>query len=123
MKGRRDPLSNLYMLNLTHRNNLMMEFQNPDGCFVGGVYECRSKGTFVDYHHASCWRPTISGWVKEITKNFFTSWPGLSSDLVLKYLNKKQATILGNLKQPRKGHQSTQKKEPQTEPEPELEPY
>ena len=57
-------------------------------------------------------------------KNFFTYWPGLSSDLVIKYLDKKQATILGHLQQPRKGLLSTYKKELQTEleTEPELEP-
>ena len=35
MKGRRDPLSNIYMLNLTHRNNLMMDFQTPDNFLRG----------------------------------------------------------------------------------------
>ena len=63
----------------------------------------------MDYHHASCWSPTQYGWVKEITKNFFTSWTGLSSDLVLKYLNKTQATILGHIQHPRKYLRSTQK--------------
>ena len=103
MKDRRDPLSNMYLLNLTQLNNLMTEFQTPGEYFAGIVYECKSKGTLVNYHHASCWRPTQSGWVKSITKNFFTSWPGLSSDLLLKYLTKKQATILWHLQQPRKG--------------------
>ena len=54
-------------------------------------------------------------------KNFFTCWPGLSSDLVLNYLTKKQSTILGHLQQPRKGLQYMQKKEFQSSPEPE--PY
>ena len=89
MKGKRDTLSNLYMLNLTQRNKLMTEFQTPDEYFAGSVYECKSKGTLVDYQHASFWIPTQSGWVRSITKNFFTSWPGLSSDLVQKYLTKK----------------------------------
>ena len=119
-KGRRDLISNIYMLNLTQRNNLMTEFRTPDECFARNLYQCRSKSTLVDYHHVSCWIPTQSGWVKAITKNFFDSWPGLSSDLVLKYLNKKQATILGHLKQPQKGLRSTEKKEhqakTQTEP-------
>ena len=61
MKGKRYPPSNLYMLDLNQRNNLMTEFQTPDKYFTGSVYECKSKG----------------------------SWPGLSYDLVLKYLTKK----------------------------------
>ena len=125
MKGRLYPFSNLYMLTLTQRNNLITEFRTPDEYFSGNVYGCKSKVTIVGYHHTSCWIPTKSEWVKEITKNFFTFWPGLSSDLVLKYLNKKQATILGHLKHPRKGLQYTQKKEHQanTQTEPESEQF
>ena len=118
MKGKRDPLSNLYMLNLTQCNNLMTEFQNPDQCFTGSVYGWKSKITLVDYNRAPFWIPTQYGWAKAITKNFFTSWLGLSSDFILKYLTKKQATILGHLQQPQKGLQYTQKKELQSEPEP-----
>ena len=51
-KGKRDPRSNLYMLNLTQQNRLMTEFPTPDEYFAGSVYECKSKGTVVDYHHA-----------------------------------------------------------------------
>ena len=55
-------------------------------------------------------------------KKFFTSWPGLLSDLMQKYLTNKKSTILGHLQQPSKGLQFTQKKELQLEPEPEPEP-
>ena len=89
MKGKRDPRSNLYMLNLTQRNKLMTDLPTPDKYFAGSVYVCKSKGTLVGYHHTSCWSPTQSGWVRAITKKFFTSWPGLSYDLVHKYLTKK----------------------------------
>ena len=60
MKGKRDPRSNLYMLNLTHKIKLMTEFKTPDEYFVGSAYECKSNITLVDYHHVSCWRPTQS---------------------------------------------------------------
>ena len=70
----------------------------------------------MDYHHKSCCSPTKYGWGKEITKNFFTSWPGLSFALVQKYLSKKQSTIIGHLQQPRKGLRSTQEKVLQSEP-------
>ena len=39
MRGKRHPLLNLYMLNLTQRNKLMMEFQTPEEYFAGSVYE------------------------------------------------------------------------------------
>ena len=98
------------MLSLTQKNNLITEPKSPEEYFAGGAYECKSKKTLVDYHHASCWIPTHSGWEKAITKNFFTSWPGLSVDLIHKHLKKKQSTILGHLQQPRKGLRSTQER-------------
>ena len=61
-------------------------------------------------------------WVRSITHKKFTSCSGLSSNLVQKYLTKKQSFILGHLQQPSKGLQSTQKKELQSEPEPYSEP-
>ena len=57
MKGTRDSRSNLYMINLTQRNKLMTEFTTSDKYFLGRAYEGKSKGTLVDYHHASCWIP------------------------------------------------------------------
>ena len=95
MKGKIYPHSNLYMHNLTQRKKRMAEFTTSDEYFAGRVYECKSKGTLVDYHHASCWSLTQYGWVKAITKNFFTSCPGLSSDLVQIYLTKKNQSYLG----------------------------
>ena len=107
MGGTIDTRTNLYMLSLTQRNNLMTEPTTPDEYFAGSAYECRPKKTLVDYHYASWWIPTKSGWGKAITKNFFTSWTGLSVDLVHKHLTKKQSTILGHLQQRRKGLRST----------------
>ena len=53
-------------------------------------------------------------------KNFFTSWPGLSFDLVHRYLSQKKSTILGHLQQPRKSLRSTQEKLIQSDPDLEL---
>ena len=77
MKGTQDPRANLYMLNLTQQNKLMMESTSTDEYFAGSAYECKSNSTLVDYHHTSYWGPTQYGWGKAITKNFFNSWPGL----------------------------------------------
>ena len=95
MKSTRYPRSNLYMLKFTQKNKQMTELTTPDEYFAGSVYKCKSKGTLVDYHHASFWIPTKCVWGKAITKNFFTSWTGLSSDLVHKYLIKKNQPYLG----------------------------
>ena len=67
MRGTRDQHTNLYMLNLTQQEKLMTESTTPDEYFSGSAYECKSKSTLVDYHQASCWSPTQSGWGKAIT--------------------------------------------------------
>ena len=82
IKGTRDPCTNLYMLNLTQQKKLMTESTTPDEYFSGSAYECKSKITLVDYHHASFWIPTQSGWGKAITQKLIRFlarpiiWPG-----------------------------------------------
>ena len=71
--GTRDARTNLYMLILTQRNNLMTDPKTPDENFSCSSYECKPKKTLVDYHHASFWSPTHYGWGKAISKNFLTS--------------------------------------------------
>ena len=39
MRGKRDVRTNLYMLSLNQKNNLMTEFTTPDKYFAGSVYE------------------------------------------------------------------------------------
>ena len=110
---------NLCMLNLTEQKKLMTESTTPDEYFAGSAYECKSKITLVDYHQTSYWNPTQSGWGISITKNLFTSWPGLSLNLVHKQLLKKQSTILGHLQQLWKCLISTQEHFIHSEPDPE----
>ena len=81
MKGEIYPRSNIYMLNLTQRNKLMMQFTTPDNYCAGSVYRGKSKGTLVYYHHSSFWRPTQYWCVKSITKK--SSLPGQAYHLTL----------------------------------------
>ena len=74
----------------------------------------------MDYHHASCWIPTQSGWGKSIkpllSQAYHLTW-------CTKIYRKKQSTILGHLHQPRKGLRSTQEKVIQSEPDPEQDQF
>ena len=88
----------------------MTESTTPEEYFTGSAYKCKSKSTLVDYHHPYCWIPTQYGWEKAITKNFFTSWIGLSFDLVHKHLSKKNQPYLGtfsNLEKASDQHRKT----------------
>ena len=51
-RGTQDTHTNLYILNLTQKKKLMTESTTLDENFAGSVYECKSKITLVDYHHA-----------------------------------------------------------------------
>ena len=122
MNGTRDTRSNMYMINLTKKKKLMTEFTTPDEYLAGSAYDCKSKGTLVDYHHVSCWRHNQSGWGKAITKTFHflarpIIWPGAEIFIP------KKSTILGRLQQPRKGLWSTQEKVLQSKPDPEQEQF
>ena len=60
---------------------------------------------------------------KRNQKKIFTSWPGLSLDLVHKHLTKEQSTILGHLQHPRKGLRPTQEKVMNSELDPEQDQF
>ena len=63
------------------------------------------------FYHAACFSPTKHTFVEAIKRNEFASWPGLTADLVNKYLPKTEATVKGNIQQHYKGKQSTKKKQ------------
>ena len=95
LRGKRDARTNLYMLIFTKQKKLITESTTRDEYFAGRNYEFKSKSILVDYHHTYFWSPTHSGLGKAITKNFFTSWTGLSMDLVNKHLTKNNQPYLG----------------------------
>ena len=51
-----------------------------------------------------------------IKNNFISTWPGLTKELVLKFLPKSEATAKGHIRQSFKGKQSTQPREPSGTP-------
>ena len=59
------------------------------------------------YLHAACFSPVPSTFVKAIKNNHFSTWPGLTADLINKILPKSIITDKGHLNQQRKNLQST----------------
>ena len=70
--GGKCPETGLYNVSLLQQDlrneTLMTEIKSPESNSVANVYECSSKNSLVNYHHALCWSSTKSGWVKEIGK-------------------------------------------------------
>ena len=63
--------------------------------------------------------------MKAVKKNFFSTWPGLTAEPVLRYLPKSEFTSYGHLRQSYKGARSTKTRQstklfsfPQIEPDP-----
>ena len=83
---------------------------NPclDTSLANSVYEMTTLKDLVIYLHRACFSPVTSTWTKAINAGYFSTWPGLTSDLVRKHLPKSVATAKGHLRQDRKNVRSTQ---------------
>ena len=51
--------------------------------------------------------PTKSTWIKAVKNGAFSTWPGLTEDLINKYYDIWEATIKGHMQLSRQGIQST----------------
>ena len=107
MQGHRDPNTTSYMINITAPLRAMKEQHIPDTLTANHVYEIKSKQDLALFYHAACFSPTKRTFVDAIKINAFASWPGLTVELVNKYLPRTEATIKGHIRQQYKGKQST----------------
>ena len=105
MQGNRDPNTTLYMINMAAPLRSMKEQNIPDTLRENRVYETKSKQDLTLFYHAACFSPTERTFVDAIKRNAFASWPGLTVELVNKYLPITEATIKGHIMQKYKGKQ------------------
>ena len=94
----------------------MTEYKIPEHHFAGSLYEAKSKADLSTFLHLACWRPCTSTMKTEIKNNFLSTWPGLTEELVLKFLPKSEATAKGHIRKSFKLKQSTHPKEPNETP-------
>ena len=85
----------------------MSEPHIPDTLKANQVYETKSKQELTLFYHAACFSPTKRTFAEAIKRNAFASWPGLTVELVNKYLPRTEATIKGHIIQQYKDTQST----------------
>ena len=74
---------------------------------ANNVHELKKKKDLVTYLHKAAFSPVPITWTKAIDAGYFTIWPGLSSKLVKKHLDKPFATSQGHMKQVYQNIQST----------------
>ena len=115
-----DLVTTLYIINMTETPTLMTETPLPDSFFFNHFYETKTKQDLIMFYYAACFSPSKSTFIQAIKCNALTSWPGLTADLVDKYLPKKEANVMGRIKQKSKGTNFTQPKQLQTQAPPEL---
>ena len=70
----------------------------------------KTKMDLAVYHHASLFSLVYSTLVQAITNNQFTSWPGLTRDLIVKNLPPVLATAKFHLNQEKQNLQSIKNK-------------
>ena len=99
MQGHRDPITTLYMINMTSPLKSMIEQNIPEAFSANHVCETKSKQGLILFYDAACFSPTKRTFVEVIKRNTFASWPGLASDIVNKYLPNTEATMKGHIRQ------------------------
>ena len=107
MQGHIDSNTTLYMINMAAPLMAMKEQHIPDTLRANHVYETKSKQELTLFYHAACFSPTTRTFVDAIKINAFASWPGLTVELVKKYLPRTEETIKVHIRQQYKGKQST----------------
>ena len=107
MQGHREPNTTLYMINMAAPLREIQEHHITDTLRANHVYETKSKQELKLFYHAACFSPTKITFVDTIKRNAFASWPGLTVELVNKYLPITEANIKGHIRQQYKGKQPT----------------
>ena len=67
----------------------------------------RTKQDLVKFLHAAAYGPTNKTWTKAVNNNNYTTWLGLTSNLINKHLPPSISTSRGHMKQEFEGIQST----------------
>jgi hypothetical protein len=84
------------------------------------VHLCNSMGqpnTLADrvaFCHASCNFPVLSTWIKAVEAGFFTTFPGVTADLIRKFPPHSEATVKGHLDQAQANQRSAKPKKDKT---------
>ena len=87
-------------LNLLHPsriNTRLLAKALLNGAFDYKNTNLPKNGTITTYLHCACFSPAPSTWTTAIDAGFFSTWPGLTSQLVRQNLPKSVATAKGHL--------------------------
>jgi hypothetical protein len=77
---------------------------------ANNVYSLRNTGALVNYLHKAMFSFTKSSLIHAFKKGHLATWPGLTEDVINKYLKLTPATTMGHMNQKRQNIRSTNKK-------------
>jgi len=83
---------------------------------ANNAYTQKTLRDLVVYLHQAAFSPVPSTWIVAIDAGFFTTWPGLTSDLVRKHLAKSIATAKGHMRKKKMNIRSTKSLPPPSAP-------
>jgi hypothetical protein len=108
LTGNCNPVSKLWQIKLRQSDNNLENLQTPTTIHhANNVYELKKQADIITYLHQAACSPVPSTWCKAIDAGYFSTWPGLTSDLVRKHLPKSLSTAKGHLRQDGQGLPST----------------
>ena len=111
-QGTREPYTILWILPLNTRtplDNLPVHTSTSGTQYADNAYQITSKGDLTRYLHRCLFYPPKQTLIKDIQNNQLTTWPGLTTTVVDKYLpDSSPATDKVYMKRQRKGLRTTQ---------------
>jgi hypothetical protein len=121
LKGHRTLTNGMWVIQLptnstnTHRLPSSLAAPLPQQVVACNATEHKTKDDLVTSVHAACFSHAASTFLQAIKAGYFTTWPGLTPQLVSKHLPKSVASVKGHLDQQHKNVRSTKPK-PSSEP-------
>jgi hypothetical protein len=112
LSGPRDLNTGLWQINLKQTNSHIPE---P---IANNVYELRNTGALVHYLHKTLFSTTESAMLQAVKDGHLITWPGLTEDVINKYLKLTPSTAMGHLNQWRQNIRSTLKESVEKQPTP-----
>ena len=112
--GRREATTKLWVLPLdpdTPTQHWPYQTEESNEEYAANAYQMTSKASLIKYLHQCLFCPPKLTLLKAIRNNQLTTWPGLTTEAVEKYLpNHAPATDKGHMRRQRKGIRSTKMK-------------
>ena len=105
MTGKRDEITGMWLIPMPHKTTKLQNQKQTQ--YSNVITKLHPKSKLVKFLHAAAFSPCKSTWIKAIKAGFFATWPGLTHELVSKFLPNSEHTAMGHLDQEQKNLRST----------------